>query len=69
MAGRTMPSPVLITPATYQRVAADRLELMMQMEADRMTGLQLSPDDIVVERNVVIEERNQRTESAPGALV
>ena len=52
----------------FQRVAADRLELMMQMEADRMTGLQLSPDDIVVERNVVIEERNQRTESAPGAL-
>ena len=52
----------------YQRVAADRLELMMQMEADRMTGLQLSPDDIVVERNVVIEERNQRTESAPGSL-
>ena len=52
----------------YQRVAADRLELMMQMESDRMTGLQLSPDDIAVERNVVIEERNQRTESAPGAL-
>ena len=52
----------------FQRVAADRLELMMQMEADRMTGLQLSPNDIVVERNVVIEERNQRTESAPGAL-
>ena len=52
----------------FQRVAADRLQLMMQMEADRMTGLQLSPDDIVVERNVVIEERNQRTESAPGAL-
>ena len=52
----------------FQRVAADRLDLMMQMEADRMTGLQLSPDDITVERNVVIEERNQRTESAPGAL-
>ena len=52
----------------FQRVAADRLELMMQMEADRMTGLQLSPDDIVIERNVVIEERNQRIESAPGAL-
>ena len=52
----------------FQRVAADRLQLMMQMEADRMTGLQLSPEDIVVERNVVIEERNQRTESAPGAL-
>jgi len=29
--------------------------MMMQMEADRMTGLQLSPDDIAVERDVVIE--------------
>ena len=52
----------------YQRVAADRLELMMQMEADRMTGLQLAPDDIAVERDVVIEEHTQRTESALGAL-
>ena len=52
----------------YQRVAADRLELMMRMEADRMTGLQLSVDDIATERDVVIEERNQRTESSPGAL-
>ena len=52
----------------YQRVAADRLELVMKMEADRMTGLQLSVDDIATERDVVIEERNQRTESTPGAL-
>ena len=54
--------------AYYQRVAADRLELMMSMESDRMTGLQLSVDDIATERDVVIEERNQRTESSPGAL-
>ena len=52
----------------YQRVAADRLELVMKMEADRMTGLQISVDDIETERDVVIEERNQRTESTPGAL-
>ena len=54
--------------AYYQRVAADRLELMMQMESDRMTGLELSIDDIATERDVVIEERNQRTESSPGSL-
>ena len=52
----------------YQRVAADRLGLIMKMEADRMVGLQLSVDDIATERDVVIEERNQRTESTPGAL-
>ena len=33
-----------------------------------MTGLQISVDDIETERDVVIEERNQRTESTPGAL-
>lgn len=54
--------------AYYQRVAADRLELMMQMESDRMVNLRLDKDDIVTERDVIIEERNQRTENSPGAL-
>lgn len=54
--------------AYFQRVASDRLELMMEMEASRMDGLQLVPDDIPTERAVVIEERNQRTENDPGAL-
>lgn len=54
--------------AYFQRVASDRLGLMMEMEADRMVNLRLQPDDIITERNVVIEERNQRTESSPGAL-
>ena len=54
--------------AYFQRIAADRLGLMMQMEADRMNDLMITPDDIVTERNVVIEERNQRTESNANAL-
>lgn len=54
--------------AYYQRVAADRLELMMKMEADRMVNLKLSEDDIRTERDVIIEERNQRVENDPGAL-
>ncbi|WP_293451258.1 pitrilysin family protein [Planktotalea sp.] len=52
----------------YQRVAADRLELMMQMEADRMVNLKITEADILTEREVIIEERNQRTENDPGAL-
>lgn len=52
----------------FQRVAADRLELMMQMEADRMRNIRLTENDIVTERDVVLEERNQRTDSDPGAL-
>ena len=54
--------------AYFQRVAADRLDLMMRMEADRMRNLRLTDDDIVTERQVVIEERNQRTENNPNAL-
>lgn len=52
----------------FQRVAADRLELMMRMEADRMNNLRLTPEDIETERRVIIEERNQRVENSPGAL-
>ncbi len=53
--------------AYFQRVASDRLGLMMQMEADRMKNLRLTQDDVDTERDVVIEERNQRTDSNPGA--
>ncbi len=54
--------------AYFQRVAADRLELMMRMEADRMNNLRLTPEDIETERRVILEERNQRVENSPGAL-
>lgn len=52
----------------HQRVAADRLDLMMKMEADRMRDLRLTEDDIGTERDVIIEERNTRVENDPGAL-
>ncbi|WP_299873714.1 pitrilysin family protein [uncultured Sulfitobacter sp.] len=54
--------------AYFQRVAADRLELMMQMESDRMKNIRLTPDNIRTERDVILEERNQRTDNSPGAL-
>ena len=54
--------------AYFQRIAADRLELVMRMEADRMRNLTLSEDDWRTEREVIIEERNQRTDSDPGAI-
>ncbi len=54
--------------AYYQRVAADRLELMMRMESDRMVNLRLGEEDIATERDVIIEERNQRVENNPSAL-
>ncbi len=54
--------------AYHQRVAADRLELMMRMESDRMKNIRLTPENIATERNVILEERSQRTDSNPGAL-
>lgn len=54
--------------AYYQRVAADRLGLMMTMEADRMRDLVLSGDDVATERDVILEERATRIDSEPAAL-
>lgn len=54
--------------AYYQRVAADRLPLMMEMEADRMNNLRLTSEDIETERGVILEERNQRTDNNANAL-
>ena len=54
--------------AYFQRIAADRLELMMKMESDRMVNLQLDEGDIATERDVIIEERNMRVENSASAL-
>jgi zinc protease len=55
--------------AYFQRVAADRLEQMMMMEANRMTGLQLLEEEVLTERQVILEERSQRIDSDPGAIL
>ena len=54
--------------AYFQRITVDKLPFMMKMEADRMINLDLGPDDILTERDVIIEERNQRVENSPSAL-
>ncbi len=53
--------------AYFQRVAKDRLELVMRLEADRMTNLVLSDAEVLPERDVVLEERRSRTDNSPGA--
>lgn len=55
--------------AYHQRIAADRLELVMAMEADRMTGLRLDLSDWLPERDVILEERGQTLESSPDRLL
>jgi zinc protease len=38
------------------------------MQSDRMVNLRLTEEDAMTERDVIIEERNQRVENSPGAL-
>ncbi|MCY4287178.1 MAG: pitrilysin family protein [Aestuariivita sp.] len=54
--------------AYFQRIATDRLGLVMRLEADRMTNLRLTENDIVTERKVILEERNERIETNPSGL-
>lgn len=54
--------------AYFQRIASDRLPLVMGMEADRMANLKISDDDWQAERQVVLSERAQRIDSDPSAL-
>lgn len=53
----------------YQTVAADRLELVMSLEADRMANLALDEKEVLPERQVIIEERRTRTDNNPAALL
>jgi zinc protease len=51
----------------FQRVPRDQLKSMMELEADRMTGLVLSEDQVVPELKVVLEEYNMRVANNPAA--
>ena len=55
--------------AYFQRVAKDRLPTVMAMEADRMANLRLSEEDVVTERNVILEERRSRVDNDPGSIL
>lgn len=55
--------------AYFQRIASDRLEDVMVLEADRMKGLIFSEAPALAERGVVLEERASRTDSSPPALL
>lgn len=53
----------------YANLAADKLELALALEADRMRNLLLDAKEIDSERQVVMEERRTRTEDDPDGLV
>jgi len=53
----------------YVNIAADKVDLVIDLEADRMQNLLLDAKEIGSEREVVIEERRTRTEDDPGGFL
>jgi len=53
--------------AYFQNIARDRLELVMKMEADRMSNLILTDKQVNPERDVILEERRTRTDNNPAS--
>ncbi|KJC58501.1 zinc protease [Bradyrhizobium sp. LTSPM299] len=51
----------------FQRVPREQLASMMEFEADRMTGLILKDENVLPERDVVLEEYNMRVANNPDA--
>lgn len=54
--------------AYFQSIAVQHLERMMEMEADRMVNLSVPAKDFASEKNVVLEERRQRTDNKPERI-
>lgn len=55
--------------AFFQRIAKQYLPLVMDFEADRMTGLMLTDANVLPERDVVLEEFNMRVANSPEARI
>jgi zinc protease len=55
--------------AYFQRIAKQYLPLVMAFEADRMTGLVLTDENVLPERDVVLEEFNMRVANSPEARI
>lgn len=53
----------------HERVARDRLPMIMSMEADRMANLKLTDKIVLPERDVILEERRMRVDNNPASLL
>jgi zinc protease len=53
----------------FQRIAKEYLPQAMEFEADRMTGLVLTDENVLPERDVVLEEYNMRVGNSPEARI
>lgn len=55
--------------AYFQRVAKDRLAIVMELEADRMANLRIDEKIFENERKVVLEERRSRVDNEPSGIL
>jgi zinc protease len=55
--------------AYYQKVSPQALPMVMRYEADRMENLVLTDAVVLPERDVVLEERRQRIDASPDAIL
>ena len=53
----------------YQNLPSSKLELMMDLERDRMSSLLIKPEDLLSEKEVVQEERRWRVDNNPQSLL
>jgi zinc protease len=49
----------------FEIFSSDRVTLSVDLEADRMQNLTIDPDEVLLEKSVVMEERRLRYEDAP----
>jgi len=55
--------------AYFENLSAERIQVALDLESDRMQNLVLREEDFRTERMVVMEERRLRTEDNPGAVL
>lgn len=55
--------------AYFQRVAKQHLPRMMELEAERMVNLRLAENEVLTERDVILEERRSRVDNDPRSLL
>lgn len=53
----------------YQNLPSEKLELVMDLEVDRMSSLLIDPAELLKERDVVKEERRWRVDNSPMGLL
>lgn len=54
----------------FENLPADKLELAVRLEAERQVNLNITPENLASEREVVKEERRLRTDNSPfGAVI